>query len=386
MKRKKKTKKRLAPKLALAVVGLLVGLMLCEVTARSMRLAPLDSYARYTEMRGEDCVRPDADAGYAFIPNQCFANSHGFRDRETPLARQPGELRIMALGDSITFDGWFADFLEPVLEERLGKPVDVWNAGAPGYTLYQEVGLYRSRGHGVDPDLVLLQVCVNDCAHTPVYFEYRGNTLHNENKYGEFKKLSPFWFRWSALYRYIHRTQFGRSGPHYTSGERNPEVEDSLVELQRLTQKHDIPLLVMVIPFMMESEDYPLIERECYEYLNEVLDEQSIPRVELQSMFTEHGIEELRMVHTDEVYGRLGELLTGHRDAQTVWEHVSTNRAEDFAVGKSAHLQDDFYHPNFFGHALITEAVADRVAAEPERFLKGWTAGATPGPDAEDQR
>ena len=68
-------------------------------------------------------------------------NSRGHRDRE--VRRRQDALRILVLGDSVTFgfgvEGaeTFAKRLESILRGSLGRPVDVINAGVWGYNLIQ---------------------------------------------------------------------------------------------------------------------------------------------------------------------------------------------------------------------------------------------------------
>lgn len=95
-------------------------------------------------------------------------NRRGLRDPERPLAKPPGEWRMLALGDSFTFgngvpdDSTVARTLERALTRRRGPPVEVINAGRPGYNTIQERALLDTLGLRFQPDLVLLQYVLND--------------------------------------------------------------------------------------------------------------------------------------------------------------------------------------------------------------------------------
>src|SRR6185295_13051929 len=87
-------------------------------------------------------------------------SSLGFRGREHAVPKPPGAFRILGLGDSFTFgrhapDEVYLELLEARLRAR-GFPVDVINAGVPGYDTAQELGQLRKAGLGLGPDLVLL--------------------------------------------------------------------------------------------------------------------------------------------------------------------------------------------------------------------------------------
>src|SRR5262245_9241807 len=94
-------------------------------------------------------------------------NSLGLRGPELPR-RQDGELRVLFLGDSVVagFEveqpETFVALLETDLRRRLGRPVQVINAGVRGYGTDQSLLWYRERGRALAPDLVALVFSAND--------------------------------------------------------------------------------------------------------------------------------------------------------------------------------------------------------------------------------
>ncbi len=100
-------------------------------------------------------------------PVRVSYNEQGLRDRAI-LPKNKDEYRVLALGDSVTF-GWgvdqdrtFAARLEPLLQERLHRPVRVINSGVGGYNTVQEVTYFKRDGVALQPDLVLLTYVQND--------------------------------------------------------------------------------------------------------------------------------------------------------------------------------------------------------------------------------
>jgi lysophospholipase L1-like esterase len=98
-------------------------------------------------------------------------NSHGWRG--PPVGdRQSGRIRIVCLGDSRTF-GTFIKYrdlwtvrLAKELIRRIGRPVEVINAGTPGYSSYQGWMLLQEIVSDLQPDAVTWYFGMNDLALT----------------------------------------------------------------------------------------------------------------------------------------------------------------------------------------------------------------------------
>lgn len=111
------------------------------------------------------------------------ANSSGFRsDREFLLARTPGMRRVLLFGDSFTAgDGVsngqrYADRLEEEVER-----LEVYNFGLPGTGTDQQYLAYREFAGGIEHDLLIIAVLVENIRRIVVaYREYqddRGNPV-----------------------------------------------------------------------------------------------------------------------------------------------------------------------------------------------------------------
>jgi lysophospholipase L1-like esterase len=94
-------------------------------------------------------------------------NALGFRDREIER-KQDGELRILLLGDSITFGYGVSDEetygrkLESMLTSELGRKVRTVNAGMGGFNTVQEAAFLEHQAAAIDPDVVSLLYLPND--------------------------------------------------------------------------------------------------------------------------------------------------------------------------------------------------------------------------------
>jgi lysophospholipase L1-like esterase len=85
------------------------------------------------------------------------------------LVKPAGVRRIVMLGDSITFGNsvaWnetFSYVLQQLLNGQAGKTTyEVLNLGVSGYNTTQELATLRDLGLKFSPDLIILNVCLND--------------------------------------------------------------------------------------------------------------------------------------------------------------------------------------------------------------------------------
>jgi len=115
---------------------------------------------------------PNSQRLYGFKPllgTPFNTNSLGFRGTEVSLAKDPDTFRILMLGDSITFAGevnsheTFSYMLEQMLNStHEDKSFEVLNFGVIGYNTRQEVATFIEVGLAYAPDVVLLNICLND--------------------------------------------------------------------------------------------------------------------------------------------------------------------------------------------------------------------------------
>jgi lysophospholipase L1-like esterase len=101
----------------------------------------------------------DPVLGYRWNPARPGTNSLGLHNAEIVVPKPPGRRRLIVLGDSVAAPrrGFVG-----ILQQRLQDRVEVINAAVPGYTTYQERTLLERDLLATEPDVVLLQYCVND--------------------------------------------------------------------------------------------------------------------------------------------------------------------------------------------------------------------------------
>jgi lysophospholipase L1-like esterase len=130
-------------------------------------------------------------------------NSLGMRDREPLADRGPGDVRVVAVGDSLTFGMRVAadETWPEVLEAKLAaappssilqgtRRVEVLNLGVSGYGTLDEAIVVREKAMPLRPDLVIVGYYLNDPEIEPV------QQLHQHFRV-------PLWWEHSSLLRFL---------------------------------------------------------------------------------------------------------------------------------------------------------------------------------------
>ncbi len=116
--------------------------------------------------------RPDSDLFWRLVSGFNFpgaeiegVNSSGFRGREFSKKKREGSIRIVCLGDSVTFGerASYPQRLQELLDSSVsGKRFEVINAGIPGYSSFQGRRLFQTRVLDLEPDLIIVLYGWND--------------------------------------------------------------------------------------------------------------------------------------------------------------------------------------------------------------------------------
>ena len=250
------------------VIGLVVALALLELATRYVLDDGMNFDIEMWKYAGEiKRVSDIPELGHEHTPNTegffmgvpVTINSLGLRDDEVSLAKPEGVVRILMLGDSVTF-GWgvlqddtVSAILEKLLNETPGaKTIEVVNSGVGNYNTVQEITYFLSRGVELDPDIVVLNYFINDAEPTPT----RHNSSILEHSY-----LAVF-----AMGRIdaLMRTYFGKEDwRDYYSGLYRPDAPgwqaalESMDALIEYTQANGIRLLIANYPELHQLDPYP---------------------------------------------------------------------------------------------------------------------------------
>lgn len=254
---------------------------------------------------------------YCLNPEHPSVSSQGTRDKAYAIPKPSDTLRILILGDSVAYgdfvkrDYLFSEQLERNLNLRYGK-VEVIDAGAQGYTTFNELHYYLNKGTRFQPDIVILSFCFNDVVNPRLHWNYTREAIPNipgeaipNPEYDRSHVLPilkarehPSILMKSALYRFFYTRinrmkanekrysyENGKKYPVYLTGEdtisikvlldySSPEwnwLRSIFNQLKEAVKRDGATFVILIVPLAYQlEEDYPyfpqkLIQRYCKE-------------------------------------------------------------------------------------------------------------------------
>lgn len=330
------------------ITGVLLVLAAAEL---GLRLAGYDPVGRYLRVGAgflRESEHPDLD--YVLEPGaQGFAwgttvsvNSSGFRDREYARQKPPGTRRVVVLGDSIAFgnhldvDRTFPEQLEAMFRSA-GKSVDVLNLAVGGYHTLNEVAFLEQLGLSFDPDVVVVQFCINDLGvHPQVLEQIRLLRLHGDwirrlrilqlvavgaerlrfsqdsgrmNEDAELQRrfagrIAPLGDDPRQLARLEQlQSRLARIGSDrrlkflswYTSPVKVGRLRHALERLSRLASERGFAVVVVIVPFL-DDGGHPEAYRLAYDIVAHEASRVGLSLLDLVEAFRAGGFERLRQV------------------------------------------------------------------------------------------
>jgi lysophospholipase L1-like esterase len=238
------------------------------------------------------------------FPYRLVTDEEGLRTCDLKdKAPKETRFRILGVGDSITF-GPYVDneFTYPCLLEKAlnegssGQPIEVLNAGIPGYTVTDEHRYLLEKGLRLNPQVVLLGIHTNDPTDlSPGSRARHGRPVH----LGRFQK-AIFYMRRLAWYELAVRARYaalawwkgladGRPAGAGRGKWLAPSEQDwrtywsayrsHLKGLIGLLRERRVPLLVILFPDPAQVEGRS--SAELQRALMETLSEEGVPFVDL---------------------------------------------------------------------------------------------------------
>ena len=288
-------------------LALIEGLLVFLVPPPIVWLAPQESY------------HYDSKVGHRLVPEQhsythsfpVVTNSFGLRDREFSAVPRPDVIRILCLGDSLTFGDGVAveDTYPKQLEELLGQEgktkFEVINAGVPSYDTWQEVTYFEEWGVRLKPHTVVIGFYANDVVPRPARvkaFLSGGGTLSRQGLGGMFSDSAVYALKSSRLLLVL-RDRIGKvhnrfrpsseflqqqsllEGTDNDFVERGwQEVDASLKKMVLLKKEHGFDLLLVIFPMAEQlMRDYP--HARYQKRLQGIANAHGIPSIDLMDSF-----------------------------------------------------------------------------------------------------
>lgn len=273
--------------LAVTALAALVPCLIAEAGLRVMA-PPADSADMWRKLPSavEWSGQPNGRGLHAGVP--VAFNGFGYRDAERSPQPAPGTVRVLALGDSVTFgmgvaqERTYPRQAEVLLSAARGAPVEVLNLGMPGYNTLHQLAQLRELGLGLQPKIVVVGFLYNDIELSsaqkgegvvkdqPVESLPRKIKSGINGAYLWLKQHSLFvaWLspRLANALRPLGVKGFGQVGEikdQYVDSNPNwRRMQQALLEMKQLTAERGIELVVMIIPAMAKFSDatYPIKE------------------------------------------------------------------------------------------------------------------------------
>lgn len=262
-------------------------------------------------------IAPDAASTYTLKPNQhtfrFFAhssiNSFGMRSEEVPANRAPHSLRLMFVGDSITYgtsrvdqSKIFTEILHRDLPSITHEPVEVLNASASAWAIDNELSFVRSRGI-FQSDIVLLVLNSGDLAQPRSTMAQVGDDLPQKR---EGTAIGELWTR------YIGPRILGRRR-HVDAGDSSGDPSGA-IERANLTELEAFRALVtsqharMVLVYAPFRKDLPNPSAASAATLHAWAAAHQVPLLDLTTAESAHSAREITLdggVHFNEKGHRL---------------------------------------------------------------------------------
>lgn len=201
-------------------------------------------------------------------------NRFGFREREWRMPRPAGLVRVMVIGDSLTFgnaaraEDTYPKVLEQLLHQR--EPLvnlEVINTAAQGWNTDTEEAFFRQEGITYQPSVLILGFYPNDWVTPPQPGAAPRVVLSDDGRWD----ARPRWLHWmpyrtifllkrSAAVTYLRdRVDVAFQAPDFLSDllankvdlDRNPRIAytyELLLSVKRLCDAHHIPMVIAAIP------------------------------------------------------------------------------------------------------------------------------------------
>jgi len=267
----------------------------------------------------QELYLPDPLLGHRLVPGQSTfthsfpvtTNSHGFRDREFPTLSHPGFVRILCLGDSLTFGDGVAvgDTYPKQVEEFLNasgsKKYEVINTGVASYDTWQEVTFFRTRGLEFRPSTVVIGFYANDIVPKPPVVHAAlndGGPLSREGFSGLLPDVMVHLLKRSRVLlllkdrvdklrnriqpssQFLHQQALleGTSNDIVERGWR--EVESSLREMAELREMYKFHFLIVIFPLAEQlMREYPNAQYQTR--IKAIAEKLNIPYIDLKPRF-----------------------------------------------------------------------------------------------------
>ncbi|MDP8230013.1 MAG: SGNH/GDSL hydrolase family protein [Candidatus Gorgyraea atricola] len=292
-------KKVLIVNICLSVAGLIISLVILEICLKvqynNVHQKTKDIDTRFTYSENPGLI-------FSYIPNKYNLNSHGYNDCEHTYKKPEGVFRIIVIGDSIAEGLYvereqsFAKILEKLLNDNLdSRKVEVIILARSGYSISQELTIFKEKAFLYNPDLIIWSYCLNDIGH-PVYHDVNSNL----GQYFFRPKLHIAHFIASKLFFIKEKIKSRNYEEQYTYAMLHriywKKIEYAIKMIGQTSKQKNIPTVFLIFPIFVENietfSEYPIVS--LHRKLYSVATEEGLIALDILDCFKAFSIEELR--------------------------------------------------------------------------------------------
>ena len=232
---------------------------------------------------------PYPGLGWELDPLYPPLNAHD-RFIDQKIRKDKGVYRIIAIGDSVTQQGYYEKFLEEMLNDsNLGRKFEIWNCGVGAYHITQYYYYLKHKGIRFNPDMIIVGFTIGDIGQNPVILMTKDGykAFYNPFTYIDVT-LNRYLFLRSRTYRYlvynlekILKIKRSEQIPYV--------IFNDLIDLAR---SKDIKILVLIFPYLKNR--YNDWELNQYNSIRAIVKEANVPYVDLHNSFDNRDLPTLR--------------------------------------------------------------------------------------------
>jgi lysophospholipase L1-like esterase len=260
------------------------------------------------------CYEPDQRVSQPSKGVEYIINSKGLRGPEFPERKPDGEIRLLTIGDSVTFghlvseEETYPHYLQKYLEGSApDKSLRVINCGVNGYSTREELLFLRKKGINYDPDIVLFGFVLNDASiYARQYRLLTFKEMLSRNRHpGRMERMFRFLSRLHFVRAITNileeviiqedlideirekRNHLNREIMYLDSEEALRGLEttkNELGQISRLLDDHRIEMVFVVFPTKYQLEE-TIIPDEPQRILEEYCNEDDIRYLDLMPIF-----------------------------------------------------------------------------------------------------
>ncbi|MDD4939039.1 MAG: SGNH/GDSL hydrolase family protein [Candidatus Omnitrophica bacterium] len=283
----------------------------------------------------------DNKPGIAFVNKygiKVYYNSLGFIGKEIG-DKHDDIFRILGVGDSVTAgtylpqDQRYINRLGEILADKTNKRIEIINAGVGGYNTWQELESIKGKGLSVNPDLIIVGVCLNDYINNKPKLKKSWFNMVIENlRDGSKARYLDFLYQRSDLYKFFYdffstglRMRFGDAGYHRYLENYNFEIkpEDfknwkaAFSDMISLVKSHKKKILFTIFPLE-----------------NQIINKEEDSYKPLSQFFKEEGIYYIDLIKDFKREAKQSKIL---------------------------YMKRDIIHPTSIGHSIVAQAISKYI-------------------------